>query len=171
MTTPTITGLMAYLPCIDCRRPMRPYGTTLEEHPGTVCRAGQNCSACANTRSRGRQPRAPKPVKLEAGTPCKDCGKSLRPKGTKAGKYPGTIPHQAGGKCRRCHLADPAQVNEALAFRAKTSALGDAPDDLEGKDAKARARLDAYMAARRARGIPTAGIPVEAWARRTGVAA
>lgn len=159
MTTQTATE---YLACIDCQRPMRPYNSTAADHPGTVCRAGKNCSTCANTKAARR--------KMD-GIKCTDCNKPLRPKGTKASKYPGTIPHQAGGKCRPCHQADPAVVNERLAIRLKTSELGDTPEGLTGKDAKARAALEAYMNRRRARHIPAAGIPLDMWIHRTAVAA
>lgn len=37
-----------YRLCDECDKPMRPYGTLLADHPGTVKSNGKRCGGCAN---------------------------------------------------------------------------------------------------------------------------
>jgi hypothetical protein len=41
-------------PCAGCGRQMRPYGSKLDDFPGSVVRKGTTCSSCCTARAKGR---------------------------------------------------------------------------------------------------------------------
>lgn len=79
--------------CVTCGVPVRPYGTTKEDYPGTV-RHGRR-GQCANCRTRELQ--------AERMKPCALCDVQMRPKGSLLSDWPGTNSHAARGVCTVCN--------------------------------------------------------------------
>lgn len=141
--------------CEDCGRPLRPRGTSPEDHPGTVVAVSSTrCSRCAKAHRHGK-PTYRKHPNITIGDPCAECGRPMRPNTYTIAEAPGTVDHFHHGICRTC-----VRRTERLDLRTRPprpKPVEPPPAGLESDDPTIRtaaASLDRFMSRRR-RGTPT----------------
>lgn len=90
-------------PCKYCKRPMRHKRLPYAQAPKTVAHAGDGaCQTCKIALREGRDPLKGRMVPKERKN-CSDCGKPMRPAGTKLAAFPDTVCHAARGLCSGCN--------------------------------------------------------------------
>ena len=164
-----------YEECQHCGRKIRPYHTKLEDHPGTISKAGTlACGPCYHGIRQGTG--AVTFSKLVTGTPCLRCATPLRPWGTKVSDHPGTKPHKGSGYCMDCtreniydqQLAEALKTgavapNPTVDSQGRLAKMTPPPPYLDAEANKNRKALDKYMDNRRRRGVPAEGMPLVEW--------
>lgn len=112
--------------CLECERPVRAQGVTIEDAPGTILLHGRGlCRKChdglksegvldklypATTSDDGRVIRRIV-IARDRTEPCQDCGRDMRPPATTLEEWPGTVSRR-GSRCATCasHSATPKPV-------------------------------------------------------------
>lgn len=91
--------LAPYTPCRGCDRPLRPRRRSVEEFPGTVQHASHEmCTSCKRAQDRRNSRTQPN----HTGKPCIGCGRTMRSGRQPIDRFPGTVAHKSGGRCRTC---------------------------------------------------------------------
>lgn len=81
--------------CIDCGRALRPRGTHLTDHPGTLAQApGPRCFPCY---------RQVGPLRASRPQKCRNCRRALRGSHDRIDGSPGTVRHAGQGLCVTCY--------------------------------------------------------------------
>jgi hypothetical protein len=81
------------VPCVSCRRLLRPGSTRLDQHPGTIRHHADGlCATCARVW----------PIALDV-HPCVECGRLIRPRGVAPRELPGSVSHGDGERCIGCY--------------------------------------------------------------------
>lgn len=134
---------------------MRPTHSKVTDHPGTVSRAKDgNCGACIYAISKGRKSFGLTPP-LETGTPCTDCGRPMRRTRVPLKDAPGTVTGHNVVICVR----DAERLKRA-GQPVPTWETVQAKKELEPSNAPQE--LEAFVAARRRRGVPAEGLRLAA---------
>lgn len=94
------------------------------------------------------------------GEPCRDCGRRLRLQRDSAEEYPNTLPHAAHGLCFTCYRLRKHLGESVSEYDPPPKPLivhgHDSADDQERTNA---ATTQAWLNARRSKGIPVEGVP------------
>lgn len=148
-----------------CGYPLRPAHTLLRNYPGTLADGGKGyCQACIRVLKNPNYKARPK-FNDSLGTPCADCGKPLRPKGTLHKNHPGTVAHACRGLCTTCYPKNPSPNPQAN--RRTPIGFPERPAGLNPTDSHNYTATRNYIEARRHRGIPNDGIDLTTWRIRS----
>lgn len=94
---------MSQLICSVCGHSVRPYRTKAADYPGTRKRVGDKCKVCHENKLHLSNEGLAQREKAKNATRCLSCHKPMRPKGTKARDFPGTVMQDVYGKCNSCY--------------------------------------------------------------------
>lgn len=166
--------------CHGCERPLRPLKAQAIHWPGTISRVSSTeCTTCYARRYNGSKPRTKAVItQTETTVPmdqlptCTDCGKTMRPQGATADRYPGTVAYsgtQCGGCYKRASRAIQAKERNAKqskdraerAEKLRLKAKAEAEATTSTREQRLVRELDGFLAARRKRGAPAEGIQFE----------